>query len=67
MGGCESLVNGFADRDELSDRLAAAAAPGDVIVALGAGDINRVLTKVEQNILVRARGPHQPAGGTSER
>ena len=56
-----------ADRDELSDRLAAAAAPGDVIVALGAGDINRVLTRVEQAILVRARGPHQPGGVTGER
>jgi UDP-N-acetylmuramate--alanine ligase len=40
-------------RDELARRLAASAEPGDVILALGAGDINRVLSPVED--LLRAR------------
>lgn len=46
-------VEYVADRDELADRLAAAAAPGDVVIALGAGDINRVLPSVEARILAR--------------
>jgi UDP-N-acetylmuramate--alanine ligase len=44
-----------ADREELCERLAAAARPGDVIVALGAGDINRILAPLEQRI--QQRGP----------
>jgi UDP-N-acetylmuramate--alanine ligase len=39
-----------ASREELAERLAQAASPGDVVVALGAGDINRVLSPVEEKI-----------------
>ena len=46
-------VEYVASRDELARRLAEAAEPGDVVVALGAGDINRVLTPVDE--LLRAR------------
>ncbi len=41
------------DRDVLADRLAAEARPGDVLIALGAGDINRVLVRIEKNISAR--------------
>jgi UDP-N-acetylmuramate--alanine ligase len=41
-------------REELAERLAEAAAPGDVVLALGAGDINRVLAPVEDKINKRA-------------
>jgi UDP-N-acetylmuramate--alanine ligase len=52
-------VEYLADRGELAERLAQSAAPGDVVVALGAGDINRVLALVEEKIQARfaaARG-----------
>ena len=45
----------LADREQLCERIAAAAQPGDVVVALGAGDINRVLARIEQ--LLAGRGP----------
>jgi UDP-N-acetylmuramate--alanine ligase len=48
-----------ADRDELCERVARAARPGDVIITFGAGDINRTLVKIEQ--LINARGPLPPA------
>jgi UDP-N-acetylmuramate--alanine ligase len=41
------------ERDELAARLAEAASPGDVVLALGAGDINRVLPRVEEKIVAR--------------
>jgi UDP-N-acetylmuramate--alanine ligase len=44
-----------ADREELCQRVAAAARPGDVVIALGAGDINRSLARIEQ--LISGRGP----------
>lgn len=45
-------------RDELAERLARAAQPGDVVIALGAGDINRVLAPLEAKISGRpARTP----------
>jgi len=44
-----------ADREELCQRVAAAARPGDVVIALGAGDINRSLARIEQ--LINGRGP----------
>lgn len=52
-------VEYVADRNVLSERLALAANSGDVVIAQGAGDINRVLGPVEQRILARvdARGP----------
>jgi len=46
-----------AEREELCQRVAAAARPGDVVVALGAGDINRVLARIEQLIAGRAPLP----------
>jgi UDP-N-acetylmuramate--alanine ligase len=49
-------VQYVADREELAERLAAEASPGDVVVALGAGDINRVLAGVEQRIVRRTGG-----------
>lgn len=39
------------DREELATALAAIAEPGDVVIALGAGDINRVLPLVEAKLL----------------
>lgn len=54
-------VEYVSDRDELAARLAAAAAPGDVILALGAGDINRVLSRVEQAINARKAPETEPA------
>jgi UDP-N-acetylmuramate--alanine ligase len=53
-------VEYVAERDDLAERLARSVAPGDVVVALGAGDINRVLARVEEKIQARfaaARGP----------
>jgi UDP-N-acetylmuramate--alanine ligase len=47
-------VQYVADRDDLAGRLAQVAQKGDVVVALGAGDINRVLARVEQLILAQA-------------
>lgn len=47
------------DRSALAERLAAEARPGDVVIALGAGDINRVLPEIAQ----RLRG-RQPEEGT---
>jgi UDP-N-acetylmuramate--alanine ligase len=45
-------------RDELAERLSDAARPGDVVIALGAGDINRVLAPLEAKIAARpARTP----------
>jgi UDP-N-acetylmuramate--alanine ligase len=52
-----------ADREELCERLAAAARPGDVILALGAGDINRILAPLEQRI--RQRGPGEADVGAA--
>jgi UDP-N-acetylmuramate--alanine ligase len=54
-------VTYVANRDELAERLAQAASPGDVVVALGAGDINRVLVPVEEQIQRRfARKETEP-------
>ncbi|MEY4544564.1 MAG: hypothetical protein RL685_759 [Pseudomonadota bacterium] len=46
-----------ADREELCARIAAAAQPGDVVIALGAGDINRSLARIEQLIAARGVSP----------
>ena len=46
-------VEYVASRDELARRLVAESEAGDVVVALGAGDINRVLGPVDE--LLRAR------------
>jgi UDP-N-acetylmuramate--alanine ligase len=51
-------VEFVAGRDDLVERLARAAQPGDVVIALGAGDINRVLAPLEAKISARpARTP----------
>ncbi len=55
-------VEFIADRDELTQRLSQSVAPGDVVITLGAGDINRVLAGVERAITARAPGLG-PAGG----
>lgn len=55
-------VEFIADREELTRRLASAAAPGDVVIALGAGDINRVLAGVERAISARASQPGSGGG-----
>lgn len=47
-------VEFVASRDALAERLARAASPGDVVIALGAGDINRVLAPLEAKISARA-------------
>jgi UDP-N-acetylmuramate--alanine ligase len=39
------------DLAELARQVARVAEPGDVVISLGAGDINRVLAKVEQELL----------------
>ena len=46
-------VEYVAGRDDLAERLARAAQPGDVVIALGAGDINRVLGPLEAKLSAR--------------
>jgi UDP-N-acetylmuramate--alanine ligase len=41
------------DRGELTSRIARAAEPGDVVIALGAGDINRILPGVATELRAR--------------
>jgi UDP-N-acetylmuramate--alanine ligase len=50
------------DREELCARLAALARPGDVVIALGAGDINRTLARIEELILARGNLPPSSEG-----
>ncbi len=40
----------------VAERLAEVAEPGDVVIALGAGDINRVLEDVEKRLAARTSG-----------
>ncbi len=49
------------DRDQLCRILAAQAEPGDVVIALGAGDINRILPAVRD--LLKARSSSNAGGG----
>jgi UDP-N-acetylmuramate--alanine ligase len=49
-------VEYVANREDLAERLAQAAAPGDVVIALGAGDVNRVLTPVADKLRLRFGG-----------
>src|SRR5690606_32775266 len=44
------------DRAELSRQIAQLARPGDAVIALGAGDINRVLSTVAADIRARSGG-----------
>lgn len=48
------------DKEELAQKLAAVARPGDVVIALGAGDINRILGTVGTNIRAIAAGGGKP-------
>src|SRR6478735_509608 len=52
-------VSYVADKEELAQKLASTARPGDVVIALGAGDINRILGTVGTNLraLSGAGGP----------
>ena len=46
-------VNYVSNRAELASLLAEAAKPGDVVISLGAGDINRILPLIEREIVGR--------------
>jgi UDP-N-acetylmuramate--alanine ligase len=43
-----------ADRAALADQIARTARPGDVVIALGAGDINKILPNVANEMHARA-------------
>jgi UDP-N-acetylmuramate--alanine ligase len=57
-----SLISDFGHRhvgavdslDELVERLAPTLGPGDVVITLGAGDVNRALSEIAERL--RARG-----------
>jgi UDP-N-acetylmuramate--alanine ligase len=46
------------ERTEIADRVTKVARPGDVVIALGAGDINRILPLVADGL--RARSGQTP-------
>jgi UDP-N-acetylmuramate--alanine ligase len=50
------------DRADLAERLAAMVRPGDVVIALGAGDVNRVLAELEERLTSRATDAEQEEG-----
>jgi UDP-N-acetylmuramate--alanine ligase len=50
-------VEYVASREDLAERLARAAGPGDVVLALGAGDVNRVLAAVGDKLRLGVRQP----------
>jgi UDP-N-acetylmuramate--alanine ligase len=52
-------VSYAADRAELARALASEAKPGDAVIALGAGDINRVLGEVRAELERREAGRHK--------
>jgi len=43
------------DKNALPERLVELVRPGDVVIALGAGDINRILSELERRLLARGR------------
>jgi UDP-N-acetylmuramate--alanine ligase len=47
------------DRERLVEALAKEARPGDCVIALGAGDVNKILRDVEAKILARNPGPRE--------
>lgn len=49
-------VRYVSDRAALADELAQVARPGDCVIALGAGDINKILPDVARGIEARAQG-----------
>ncbi|MGC4092299.1 MAG: UDP-N-acetylmuramate--L-alanine ligase [Polyangiaceae bacterium] len=50
-----NAVRYISDKNALSDELAQVARPGDVVIALGAGDINRILPTVADKIRARVQ------------
>jgi UDP-N-acetylmuramate--alanine ligase len=48
------------ERADIAEQLAREARKGDVIIALGAGDINRILPDVAARIAARAGAPEKP-------
>jgi UDP-N-acetylmuramate--alanine ligase len=56
-------VRYVADRAELAQELARKARPGDVVIALGAGDINKILTTVAANLTAQAALGQTPGSG----
>ncbi|HYQ30449.1 MAG TPA: UDP-N-acetylmuramate--L-alanine ligase, partial [Polyangiaceae bacterium] len=48
------------DRAAMSAELALIARPGDVVIALGAGDINKILGVVGSGLRARIAGGNQP-------
>jgi UDP-N-acetylmuramate--alanine ligase len=50
-------VRYLGDKAQLVSEVARVARPGDVVIALGAGDINKILPQVEKAINARAGGP----------
>lgn len=50
----------IADRSELCDAIAEAARPGDVVIALGAGDINKILDLISARLAARVAGSAAP-------
>ena len=59
------LLRYVGDRSQLARLLAEEAEPGDCVIALGAGDVNKVLKDVEALILAKhpAPGPGKTGGG----
>ncbi len=52
-------VDYLSDREELARQLATRARPGDVVITLGAGDINRVLSTVAADIRALGHGQQE--------
>jgi UDP-N-acetylmuramate--alanine ligase len=48
-------VRYVSDREELVQTLCRQAQPGDVVIALGAGNINRILAEIEQVLQVECK------------
>jgi UDP-N-acetylmuramate--alanine ligase len=53
-------VSHLNDRKLIAERIASQAAPGDVVIALGAGDINKILPSIAAELQARAGNPEPP-------
>jgi UDP-N-acetylmuramate--alanine ligase len=53
-------VQYIGDKTVLGSEIARIAQPGDVVIALGAGDINKILPAISAEITARARQPEAP-------
>jgi UDP-N-acetylmuramate--alanine ligase len=58
-------VNLVTDKDALADRLADLARPGDVVLTLGAGDVNAVLRELSVRLSEAPAPPEEGEEGTS--